>query len=271
MKLNQFLIQKIPSLSIKNKLINGHNYCQNSVMKSRFILFLSIPLLILISSCSKEDQDIIPELQLTDNQVKLIDQFKQVTVVQNGFPGKVTHKWNSVMKIFIEGNPTIEHIEKTKQTINIINGLTTDGFNIQLESDINKSNINMFIGSREDYNQKYAQTFPSNSTTTAGHFTQIPKINNILDNGVIWIGTDITNSANQNATIVHELTHAIGFLSHAVGRLSVINFSLRNDRLISDFTETDQELIRLLYHPSITAGLDDNEVDRILTKILLGQ
>jgi hypothetical protein len=240
-------------------------------MKSRFIFLLTIPLLILISSCTKDEVDVVPELELSENQLQLIDNFKQVALVQHGFPGKFTYKWKSTMNIFIEGSPTTEHIEKTQQTINIINSISTDGFKIQLVSDINKSNTNMFFGSREAYNEKYAETFPSNSTTTAGHFTQIPNINRILDNGVIWIGTDLVNSANQNAVIVHEITHAIGLLSHAVGRLSVINHSLRLDRLIADFTEIDKEIIRLLYHPSMNAGFDDDQVDRILTKILLDQ
>jgi DUF2927 family protein len=242
-------------------------------MKNKFITFSIIPLLILFSSCSKDEVDTVPELELSPAQLNLVGFFKQVALSQVGSNSgtKLTHKWRSTMKIFIEGNPTTEHIAKTQQTINEINSLSSDGFFIKLVSDISLSNCQIFFGSQEEYNSKYGDTFPNNNNTSVGLSTFQYRFDNIIDNGVIWVGTNNTNSTQQKGVLLQELTHAIGFRNHAVGRKSVLNYTLRPEETITKYTDIDLELIRLLYHPSMDVGLNDAQVDNILRDILLGE
>ncbi len=233
-------------------------------MRIKLILLSLVTLLLLNSACTK-DEETVPEVKLTEAQLDFIDFFKQVAI-----SGTAIRKWNSRMDLFIEGNPTDAHLAKTLQTINTINSLATDGFSIRLVSDASSANINIFFGSRKDYNSIYEGTYPSTSSTSIGQFSTRYRNDFTIDNGAIWVDTTTPVPAFQEGTILHELTHSIGFLNHAVGRLSVINYSVRNET-ITDYTAMDLRLIKFLYHPSMLAGLTADEVDKLLKEMLLAE
>jgi hypothetical protein len=70
-------------------------------MKNKLLLFLFI--LIALSSCSKDDENIIlPESEFSEYEINVIDYFKDVALgFEFGNASRITRKWNSEVNIYI--------------------------------------------------------------------------------------------------------------------------------------------------------------------------
>lgn len=49
-------------------------------MNSKYLFLFSICILLLISSCSKDDEDILPESELSEYEIDVIDYFKDIAL-----------------------------------------------------------------------------------------------------------------------------------------------------------------------------------------------
>ena len=112
-------------------------------MKNKFLLLLVI--LISISSCSTDNED-LPELELSEYEIDVINYFKDVALgFEFGNASSITRKWNSELKIFVDGEPSTELIDELEEIILEINGLTTDGFQINVVDQFSQSNYYIFL------------------------------------------------------------------------------------------------------------------------------
>mgnify|MGYP001223105869 FL=1 len=124
-------------------------------MKNKLLLHLFI--LIALSSCSKNDENIIlPDSEFSEYEINVIDYFKDVALgFEFGNASRITRKWNSEVNISIGGEANdglINELEKIKTEIN---ELATDGFKINIVNNSSQSNYYIFFGSGSDYAQLY--------------------------------------------------------------------------------------------------------------------
>jgi hypothetical protein len=66
-----------------------------------------------------------------------------------------------------------------------------------------------------------------------------------------------------------ELTQSLGLAQDSERYLNSI-FQI-NWTIISSYSQIDKDIIRLLYHPNMKVGLNENEVDLLLRPILLNE
>ncbi|OFX24477.1 MAG: hypothetical protein A2041_09535 [Bacteroidetes bacterium GWA2_31_9b] len=116
-------------------------------MKNKLLLLFTLSVLILVSSCSKDDDEIIPESELSEYNLDIISYFKDVALgFEDGNSSNIIRKWKSPMKIYLDENPSSSINTKVEQTVNEINELSTDGFLIEIVNDANLSNCYIFLG-----------------------------------------------------------------------------------------------------------------------------
>lgn len=226
---------------------------------------LSIPLLIsiLLISCSKDEDNILPSSQYNEN---LITYFKIVALgFEFGNASKVTRKWNSEMKIFVGGEQKPELLSELESIKNEINELATDGFKISIVNDSLQSNYYIFFGSRNEY----ADIFPRVSSlvdTNWGLFSVFWNNRDEIFTGYMYVDIIRSNLTEQKHLLREELTQSLGLAKDSP--------LYDNSIFQTEWTTTtayatiDKDLIRLLYHPQMRVSLNENEVDIILRNIL---
>ena len=245
------------------KKMNFIWYASN--INTKFLLLFSLSIVILISSCSKND-DILPEFKLSKYEIDVIDYFKDIALgFEFGNASNITRKWNSGMKVFIGGEPSFELLAEFEKIRAEINKLSTDDFNVTVVSDSLQSNYYIFFGS----GTKYAEMFPEESNlvnSNWGLFYLSWNGQNQFFSGHMYVDIIRANSMEQKHLLREEFTQSLGFARDSHLYMESIFQSDWTTTL--EYANIDQDLIRLLYHPEMSVGLNELEVDNALREIL---
>ena len=234
-------------------------------MKTKFLLLFSLCIVILMSSCSKND-DILPEFILSEYETDLIDYFKDIALgFEFGITSNITRKWNSGMKVFIGGEPRFELLAEFEKIRAEINELTTDGFNVTVVNDSLQSNYYIFFGS----GTKYAEMFPEESNlvnSNWGLFYLLWNSQNQFYSGHMYVDIIRANSMEQKHLLREEFTQSLGLARDS--QLYMESIFQSNWTTTIKYAPIDRDLIRLLYNPKMSVGLNEFEVDNALREIL---
>lgn len=235
-------------------------------MKCKLFVFLVMGLLLLISSCSTDDEVVVPEYELSEYELEVVNYFKEVALgFEYGGATEITRKWGAPMKIYIDGNPSLSIIEKVEHTVNSINQFASDGFSIEIVNDTNLSNCYLFFGAVSDFVEK----FPDAEIGSNYAIFNVWWNNNTINKGRIFIDTNRPNLIQQESLVLEEITQALGFGNDSPRYSNSIFYETPSDGgFATEYSELDKELIRLLYHPDMRVGLNENEVDKVLRHIL---
>lgn len=232
-------------------------------MKNIIRFFLCAMLATFVSSCSSED-DITSSFEIGDEEV--IGYFKDIALgFEFGNANRVTRKWNTDMKIFVGGNPSDALTSELNQIVSEINNLTRDGFSVSIVNSSSQSNFFIFFGSGDDY----ADLYPGQEGFVESNWGlfSIFWLDDQLNSGHMYVDIFRANTIEQRHLLREELTQSLG-LARDSFRYDDSIFQSEWTRT-TEYSEIDRELIRLLYHPDMNVGLDENEVDPILRNILL--
>jgi hypothetical protein len=206
---------------------------------------------------------------LSSNQKEVISYFKEVSLgFEYGNAAGLTRKWTKPMVVFVAGNPDSEHLAELDRVTTELNGLFTDGFQIRITEKREDANFVMYFGSRE----RFTELYPADAKTVAhssGLFHIFWNKSNEITRGYLFIHTVGTSLVEQRHTIREELTQALG-LGKDSPRYSDSIFQA-GWTTPTEFAAVDRELIRLLYHPQMTAGANEAEAELILTQILAAE
>lgn len=230
----------------------------------KYLLFFLV-ISIFISSCS-EDEELI-----TVYEQSVIDYFIEVGLgSESGNIPAITRKWITPMKIFIKDEATIEFsLDIIKQSVDEFNSLVTDGFTVEIVNDSIISNAYLFLGTVSDFENLYPD-LPSPSIT--GFASVYTNNNNNIYKVVIFINPQILFSGTRKKNVIkEELMHSLGFLKHSSKYPESILYSDSNSSnpgFSEEYSQRDRDIIRLLYHPSVSSGLDSIHVAEILKNIL---
>ena len=236
-------------------------------MNTKFLLLFSLFIVILISSCSKDDDDdILPEFILSEYEIDVIDYFKDIALgFEFGNTSNITRKWNSEMKVFIGGEPSFELLAEFEKIRTEINELKTDGFNVTVVDDSLQSNYYIFFGS----GTKYAEMFPDEANlvnSNWGLFYLLWNSQNQFYSGHMYVDIIRANSIEQKHLLREEFTQSLGFARDS--QLYMESIFQSDWTTTIEYAPIDKELIRLLYHPEMSVGLNELEVDNALREIL---
>ena len=236
-------------------------------MNTKFLLLFSLFIVILISSCSKDDDDdILPEFILSEYEIDVIDYFKDIALgFEFGNTSNITRKWNSEMKVFIGGEPSFELLAEFEKIRTEINELKTDGFNVTVVDDSLQSNYYIFFGS----GTKYAEMFPDEAylvNSNWGLFYLLWNGQNQFYSGYMYVDIIRANSIEQKHLLREEFTQSLGFARDS--QLYMESIFQSDWTTTIEYAPIDQDLIRLLYHPEMSVGLNELEVDNALREIL---
>ena len=231
------------------------------------LLFL---LIIIISSCSQADENAtLPEPELSEYQIDVIDYFKAVALgFEFGNASRITRKWNSDMNIFTEGEPSTELMNELNEIILEINDLATDGFQINIVDQSSQSNYHIFFGTGTEY----AQSYPSQTNfvdANWGLFSVYWNAQNEFTTGHMYVDISRANLTEQKHLLREELTQSLGLARDSQRYLESIFQSAWTST--TDYAEIDRDLIRLLYHPDLNIGLNENRVEEVLREILINE
>ncbi|WP_299125365.1 DUF2927 domain-containing protein [uncultured Tenacibaculum sp.] len=234
-------------------------------MKNKLLLLLFI--LIALTSCSKNDDNtILPESEFSQHEMNVIEYFKEVALgFEFGNASKITRKWNSDINIFIGGEKNNELINELEKIITEINELATDGFKINIVNNSSLSNYYIFFGSGKDY----AQLYPGQVDlvdSNWGLFSIFWNSQNQLMLGHMYVDIYRANLVEQKHLLREELTQSLGLARDSKKYPESIFQS--EWTTTNKYSLIDSDLIRLLYHPNMSAGLTETQVDEVLKEIL---
>ena len=246
--------------------------CLNKVIVIVCVIGLSL-------SCNKEEIIVIApespgyELLFSEGdtpayytKLTVIDYFKRVALgIEYDSTIELTRKWSSDMKIFVGGSPNDELLQELHSIKNEINTLVTDDFSIEIVNDSLDSNYYIFIGSGKDY----ANLFPRQSlyiNDNWGLFYIEWNSDFVITSGHMYVDVYKADLIAQKHILREELTQSLGFPNDIP--LDTRSIFYDNWSTTNYYSELDIEIIRLLYHPEMGAGLNESSVDNVLKGIL---
>lgn len=233
------------------------------VSMKKQLLFL-IMLVSLFSACTREDENPTPALSAYDESV--IAYFKNIALgFEFGTASKITRKWNADMKIFVGGQPDENLLEELDKIIVEVNELATNGFSMKIVSDSLQSNYYLFLGSGDDF----VKMFPGQEKYVSdnwGLFYIAWNGTNYLYKGHMYVDIVRAGAAGQKHLLREELTQSLGLAQDSPMYPESIFQSAWTTT--TEYAPIDRDVIRLLYHPNMRVGLNEQEVDEVLREIL---
>lgn len=240
-------------------------------MKNKLLLFFALSLLFV--SCSKDEIEpepgLTPEPELTLSELNTIDYFKEIALgFEFGDASKITRKWDSDLNVFIGGEPSPELLMELETIQNEINGLATDGFKVNVVNDSLQSNYYIFFGRGHDY----AELFPyiaDQVDSNWGLFSLWWNGQDHFTRGHMYVDMIRNNPTEQKHILREELTQSLGLAQDSpLYQESMFQIDWTTT---TEYAPIDKELIRLLYHPDMNAGMDEDQVDEVLRAILISE
>lgn len=221
--------------------------------------------LILGQACSPE----VSQPELTSYQKEVIAYFNKIALgFEFGNKDRITRKWTRPMKIFVGGisQPALD--QELDQIISEMNDLATDGFYVEKVNDSLSSNYYLFLGSGENYGEKYPGE-AGRVNANFGLFSVAWDANNHLNRGHMYVDIYRAQGDAQKHLLREELTQSLGLARDAPDYPESI--FQESWTTTTTYAPIDKELIRLLYHPKMKSGMDELKADQILTTIFLNE
>lgn len=224
----------------------------------------------LFTSCSDKSSSSEPEEpELTEEQQTAISYFKEIALgLEHGDAPTVTRKWAKEMKIFVGGNPSQALEQELDTIINDLNQLFQKGdFSINIIADSSNSNAYLFFGSGKEFANRVPEA-AENVEQNYGLFYFWWNGNNELYRMAAYVDMHRTESETARKHLLREeLTQSLG-LAKDSQRFSDSIFNSSYDVQVTTFSNIDEQVIQLLYHPDMETGLNESEVENKLSEII---
>ncbi|MDW3195561.1 MAG: DUF2927 domain-containing protein [Cytophagales bacterium] len=224
--------------------------------------------LLLLGACSS-DEEVRPVNNafegLSQHEIDVVTYFREIALgFEFGDASRITRKWTRPMRIFVGGEPTQAHFTELDNIINELNGLATDDFEMVVVDDTLQSNYYIFIGPYREYQRM----FPNLSElilSNWGLFSIWWDGNQNLNRGQMYVDTERPDERAQLHLLREELTQSLG-LARDSGRYPDSIFQ-QEWTTVTRYMDIDRDLVKVLYHPSMTSGYNTTTVLPILKQI----
>jgi len=196
----------------------------------------------------------------------LITYFKSVAIGSEfGDKSPLIKKWQTDMKIFLGGTPSDTLLGELDLIIEEINGYITDDINLEIVQDSLESNFYIYFGTSSNYAKKYsflAQLIVDNK----GLFTIYHDRDHWIYKGHMYVDMERSLVDEQIHILREEITQSLGLANDIPHDPTSIFY--KGDSRTRAYSQLDIEVIRLLYHPVLIAGLGEESVQGILEELL---
>ncbi len=212
----------------------------------------------------------------TAYESELIKYFGEVAL-QSEFNEKVNRivKWKKPMFLYImKDKPYKLQIIAIQKAVNSINELTTPNFKVELTDNIDKSNAQLYLGSKEMVAKmapNFYKSFTDDIDIDISGFGYIEFSWNSYAIHKVSIYIDPQDSIDvQEATILEEITQSIGlpFDPESHPHSIFYEHKSRDNINTKEYSGLDKDLIKLLYHPKMKPGSNSKQVERTIKRIL---
>ncbi len=248
-------------------------------MKKIIIGLLITTLLVsLVTFFYKSDIFVLSEKEYipSEYELKQIEYFNEIALKSEYFdnPERVT-KWRKKMSLFVfDETNSEENLKTITNTIEDINSISSDGFQIEITDDYNNSNAFMYLCNKNKL-EKIAPKFYDllndsiNYDYSGFSYVEFKWSNFVITKALIFIDTDYPIE-EQKHSIVEELTQSIGLLNDSDKYPESIfydNDSIKNSKSYQ-YSKMDIALISFLYNPKMKPGYGAKSAELVIKKIL---
>ncbi|MFC4634526.1 DUF2927 domain-containing protein [Dokdonia ponticola] len=241
---------------------------RNKLLRKKTTLFISLIIIIGIAIYNVVD---FKEYEFSEYDIELVNYFNEVALnaEYDVSPNKIT-KWTEPMKVFIFKEKELNYeVSIIKNTIEKINNLVQDGFQVQLTDDPKKCNAVIFLTEREILEPLVPTLFENFNTEVDGAAEIIFDLETFeIINAKIFI--DILQPKETiETTILEEITQIIGLMNDSEKYYDSVFYENKVDSIITvEYSKMDKEIIKILYHPKMKPGLDYNKAEKVIKQIL---
>lgn len=218
------------------------------ILSCIFILCLFFP------CCSFYEQAENSKSDYTDNE---IEYFTEIALgSEYGSNVQVIRRWDSDIKIKINGNPNEKDLQTLNQVISDINEIIGDKINLSLVD--SNQNIDINFVPLSDFS--ICNAAPGNY----GYFN-CKWSNNVIYECDICIATDdVLLQEERSHMIREELTQSLGLMNDSLGYRDSIFYE--EWTYTQKYLEIDKKMIEILYSDKIKPGMVKQEVESELRK-----
>lgn len=193
-----------------------------------------------------------------------IDYFVEVALgSEYGSADKVIAKWQGEVRLFVAGEqipPVQQEITKIIKELNAL----MKSCKIREVTQESEANLILFLGNKQDYADRYEPK--AERYNDLGFFYIYPNENKVLERGSLYIDTERMKA---NDTRFHflreELTQSLGLMNDSFKYAESIFYQKWS--LTNTFSPIDKQIIEMLYLPQVKAGMNEQEVRRILSSV----
>ncbi len=182
---------------------------------------------------------------------------------------KIVRKWRRNIKYMVANTDpvntelTTELSRITKELNNLMGGKPQ----ITQVYDRAEANFVVFFGKASDYVNDYEPKAEKLAKGNWGLFYVSPDKEGFLTRGTMYVDTErIKLMKEQKHILREEFTQALGLMNDSFKYPNSIFQQKWTD--VNEFTHIDRELIKILYHPRIKAGMSEIRVRSIIKEIL---
>lgn len=168
------------------------------------------------------------------------------------------------MRLYLAGEKNLALENELEQVIHSINALMEDDFYVERVMDSLDSNFYVYLGGK----QGFIDRFPNNSSLVEdnqGLVTVHLNEKHEIIHGEVFVDLYRTSLAEQQHLLWEEITQGLGLLNDIPYYPQSIFY--QNHSVITEYMRNDKEVIRLLYHPKMISGLDEEAVDLVARTI----
>ena len=195
----------------------------------------------------------------------LINYFVMVALGSEYGPDfRISRRWHSDMKVFVKGDYELFLYEEMIKIVGEINDLAQDGFKVEIVDQEKDANFTAYIMTKEEYLQFHPEA--SERIKVNDGLFSLTMDDFTIVNGNLFIDAELRSQEHQKHLIREELTQSLG-LGNDIEFYPNSIFYQQPSR-VTEYSLNDKEIIRLLYHPNMIAGLSEQTVRSVLADIL---
>jgi len=189
-----------------------------------------------------------------------INYFLQVAMGSEwGSSGGVVRKWSGPVRIGVIGNPTREDEQTLNTVIAELNDLIEDDRVTVTRDDRNPNVVMRFVPEAQ-----FRSVEPNYVPRNLGFFW-LQWNNQSISNARILVSTTGVTQRERSHLIREELTQVMGLMRDSYDYPDSIFYQRWTD--VNEYADIDREVIRLLYQPTITFGMSQQQVTAEIARL----